>query len=548
MNKIITNTQTKWHNCLFQFDYDSDVVEFCRSIKLKYGYDEVNFIKEKDVNGNEIIGWAFSERKIMEEIIKKYPDTKIETDKFFDNKIKPISKEKITGLSDQLETNTKLELYPFQKQGVNFMIKTDGKCMNASEMGTGKSAMAICYSHISNFKTLVICPASLKLMWQDEISKFTNRTSLVIYANTLKKTDIKGYDFVIINYEIVKKAIENDIDFREFDLVIADESFYIKQSKSIRSKSVRQLSYIPHRICLTGTPILSRPAELWAQLNFIEPNMFKSAWKFYMRYSNATRTRFGWDISGASHLDELRERLKGMMLRRLKKDVLKELPPKTETLIRINLTNRQWNQYNQLYNEFEELIFTNNKVVQLARLTYLKQFLSLSKLDNVEEIIRNTIENGEKIVVFSQYLEPLHYLKKKFGDNAVVYEGSTKLEDRQLAIKAFQNGKPQVFLGSVMAASTGITLTSSRTVLFVDLPWQPAIIAQACDRCHRISQKGNVNIYYTIVNNTIDEQIYQLLHSKTKVISDLLQEKKLINTENQSVINEFLAKIKKIHE
>jgi len=548
----ITQTNSKWFNFLWQFEYDTAVVDFCRKLKLEYGYEMFNFIKEKDFQGNETIGWGFNNKTIFDEIVAKYPETTTEIDPkdLIETKLEPVSKEPIIKLSDQLETNTKLELYPFQKQGVNFMSETEGKCMIADEMGVGKSVQAITYAHLNNFKTLIICPASLKLMWEDEIKKFTDKTSLVIYADKIKKDpiDIKGYDFVIMNYEIVKKAIENGIDFRDFDLAVCDESFYIKNSKSQRSKTIRTLKYIPRRICLTGTPVLNRPAELWAQLNFIEPDMFKSAWKFYMRYADANKTRFGWDISGASHLDELRNSLKGIMLRRLKKDVLTELPPKTETLIRIKLSTAMWNKYNKLYDEFENLVFTDNKVVQLARLTYLKQFLSLSKLDNAEEIIKNTIESDEKIVVFSQYLEPLHYLKEKFSDNAVVFEGKMNEKEKNEAVKSFQNGKPQVFLGSVMSASTGITLTSSQTVLFIDLPWQPAIISQASDRCHRISQKGNVNIYYMITNDTIDEQIYQLLHGKMKVISDLLQEEELMNIENQSIINEFLAKIKKNRE
>lgn len=540
----ITKTGTHWFSFLFEFEYDSDVVEFCRHLKRKYGFKNFNFVKELNK-----IGWGFNNETIFNKIISKYPNTDIKIDKneLDKTKLKPISKEPVYKLSDKIETKTKLDLYPFQKQGVNFMIKSKGKCLLGDEMGLGKSIQAITYAHINNFKTLIICPASLKLMWQDEIKKFTNRKSMVLYADKIKKqkTNINKYDFVIINYEIVKKVIDNGIDFKGFDLVIADESFYIKNPKSKRSKAVRSFKNIPHRICLTGTPIMNRPAELWAQLNFIEPQMFKNAWSFYMRYADAKRTRFGWDISGASHLDELRSRLNGIMLRRLKENVLKELPPKTETLVRTELPKEMRKKYQDLYNKFEQLIFTDTKAVQMARLTYLKQFLSASKLSEATEIINNVIENGDKIVVFSQYLEPLHSLKKVFGNNAVLFEGSMDEEQKNNAVKSFQEEKPQVFLGSVIASCAGITLTKAEKVLFVDLPWQPAIIAQASDRCHRISQKGNVNIYYMITDNTIDEEIYELIHKKINVISELFNEKKIINTEKQSVLNEFLDKIKK---
>ncbi len=546
----ITDKHSQWFSFLFEFEYDSDVVSFCQSLKRKYGYDMINFVKEKDWQGSETIGWGFNNETIYNEIIAKYPNTEtlIDTHELIETKLEPISPEPITEIPENIDTKTKLELYPFQKRGVNFILKTDGKCMVADEMGLGKTIQAITYSHLNNFKTLVICPASLKLVWQGEIEKFTDRTSLVLYANKMDMTDIDKYDFVITNYEIIEKALQNGLNPTNFDAIICDESTYIKNPRTKRTKQVKKLKSIPHRILLTGTPILNRPSELWSQLDFIEPKMFGKEWGFYFRYCGATKTRFGWDISGHSHLDELGDRLNGIVLRRLKKDVLPELPPKIETIIKIELSDKMRKEYYKLYNEFESEIATDryNQSVELAELTYLKQFLSINKLEPTMEIIDNIIESGQKVVLFSQYLNPLHFLHEKYPQSSVVYEGKMNERDKEKSVKSFQtDDNVKIFLGSIMASGMGITLTKSQTAIFLDLPWTPAIIAQGMDRIHRIGQKGSVNIYYLLTPFTIEEDIYSLVHEKIEVISELLNEGKIIKMKNQSILKDFLNIIKK---
>lgn len=537
----ITAKQSRYFKFLFEFDYDADIVEFCREIKRKYGFEKFNFVKQ-----GEIIGWGFNDKTIFDEIIKQYPEIEVEIDvnELDKNPLKVIRNKPIKKLNSDFETNTKIPLYKFQKEGVDFIMKTNGNCMLADQMGLGKTNMAITYSHLKNFKTLVICPASVKLVWQDEVNKFTNRKAVVLYADKLNE-NIDDADFVIMNYEIVDKALQNGIDFEQFDCLVCDESTYIKNPSAQRSRAVKQLFFIPHKILLTGTPILNRPAELWNQLNLINPLLFPSRWKFFSRYCNLTRTRFGWDYTGHSNLAELKEKLDGLVLRRLKKDVLQELPPKIETLIRVELSKEERKKYNKFYNDFEAIIDDGNRAVQLARLTYLKQFLSAVKLKNAIEIIDNIIESDEKVVLFSQYLDPLHALKKGLGDIAVVFEGKMSEEEKHKAIEQFQNNdKVKVFLGSVMASGLGISLTEAPTAIFLDLPWQPATIAQAMDRIHRIGQNKQVNIYYLVAQNTIENQIYDLISEKVMVINQLIDENKVISDYKESVFEEFMKQVR----
>ncbi len=538
----IIEKQSKWFRYLFCFDYNPQVVDFCRYIKNKYGFDMFNFVKEK-----ELVGWGFNDAKIMEEIVIKFPATIIEiTNKpntILDNLIKT---EEPINLDEGLKLFTKLDLYPYQKAGVSFFEKVNGVGMLADEMRLGKSCQAIAYAQKNNFKTLVVCPSSIKTVWRGEIEKFTDKTWLLINAKDLKKDiSTKGYDFIILNYEIVGKAITK-IDFRDIDLIVADESFYIKNQKSLRFKSIKKLNFISHRLCLTGTPILNRPSELWSQLNFIDPLIWNNWWKFAMRYCGAEKTQWGWDFSGRSNLEELKKRLSVFMLRRLCKDVFSELPPKIETIIKIQMSDKEWKEYNRLYDEFEDLIQNSeNRTVQLARLTYLKQWLSLNKIENAIEIINNIIENGEKVVVFSQYLQPLRILKDKLGDIAVVYEGKMSVEEKDIAKTLFQtNPNIKVFLGSITTAGYGIKLSSASTIIMLDLIWSPALISQATARIVDTQQKTNNNIYYLIHENTIEQSIFELLKFKMDTISTLQNEEKLISIKEESIITEFLDKIK----
>ena len=182
----------------------------------------------------------------------------------------------------------------------------------------------------------------------------------------------------------------------------------------------------------------------------------------------------------------------------------------------------------------------------INKVGWLLQLVSVStKLKNAIEIIDNMLENNKKVVLFSQYLNPLHLLKEKYGDKAVLFEGKMNVKERQSAVKSFQEDPNiQIFLGSIQAGGLGITLTASDVCIFLDLAWVPSIHSQAAARLHRIGQKNNVSVYYLIIKQSIEEEIYELLHRKMAVISELMNEEKILQIKSQSIFPELIKKLR----
>lgn len=538
----IKKKESKYHTHLFTFDYNKEVINFCRKLKGQFGYRNFNYTTKPEK------GWAFSDKKIIEAIKEKYPNVEVEGENALETKLQnPFKKKKKSKLVSNKDLNLKKPLYDFQLEGLNFIIENNGVCMLADEMGLGKTITAIAYTSYIDSKTLIIAPSFLKLMWQDEIEKFTDKTSTIIEAKDLNKPEKIDFDvdYIIINYACIKKAFKKDIDFTQFDTVVCDESSYIKSAKSQRSKYTRKLKFIQHRLLLTGTPILNRPDELWAQLNMLDPNKFRRRWNFFKKYCNLHKNRFGWDHSGRSNIDELREKISELIIRRKKEDVLTELPPKSEQTIRINLPRQDRTEYLTKLSLLKQVI-NKGKGEQLSTLTKMKQLTSHAKLPKAKKLIKEFIDNGEKIVLFSQYLTPLYKLKKHFENQSVVYEGDMSNKEKQRVVKKFQdNDNVKVFLGSIKACSMGITLHSASNCIFLDLPWTPALVNQASDRLHRIGQEDSVSIYYLVANDTVDEDILATIKEKMDVISQIMGEEKILKLEKQNVLSDVVKRLQK---
>ena len=449
-------------------------------------------------------------------------------------------KQEITQLFKKIATNViqdfklplelQRKLYPFQKEGVKFLLETGGKAILGDEMGLGKTVEAIAYFQATNMKkVLIVCPASIKLTWRNEIVKFApeRKDVEVVYSNGGGKRKF-GSEITIINYDIVGKFI-NELKEAKFDLIILDEFHYIKNYKALRTKAVHKLSNIPHKLLLSGTPLLNRPIELYSPLNYLIPKQWGSIWNFGKQYCGAKQTRWGWDFSGASNLEELKKRLMPIMIRRLKKDVLEDLPDKIHQDIEIELSKELRKEYERAYEDLIQWLLEQkmkeeaeraSRAEQLVQVSYLKQLLIGEKVEAAKELIDTIIESDKKVIVFSQFLMPIYDLKKYYGNKAVSLLGETKIEDRQKAVEAFQtNSEIKVFVGSLKAAGLGLTLTAADTVVFLDLAWTPNDHAQAEDRAHRIGQKNVLNVYRIIAKGTIDGKIGALLDKKREIIN-----------------------------
>lgn len=451
---------------------------------------------------------------------------------------------KITGL--------KLELMPFQKTGVEFIEVKEGRVLIADEMGLGKTAQALAWLalHPKERPAVVVCPASLKFNWLEEINKWMKKPGMVQVLSGRKPQKNKAIygDIIIINYDILpnkyikkgKRMIEQPftgwVDYlleRKPKVVVLDESHYIKNSKAMRTKAACKLAkHCSNLICLTGTPILNRPVEIFNTLNAIDASLFPSFWRFAQRYCGAKHNGWGWNFNGASRTKELNQLLSHIMIRRTKKEVLSELPDKQRTTIPLELANKK--EYQQIKNNFLAWLIDKkgtqaakkaSKVEQLTKVEYLKQAAARGKLKAAIKWIENVIEN-EKLVVFATHKEIIDQLTNHFDKEAVKIDGSTTQAKRKEAVDRFQkDSKVKLFIGNIKAAGVGITLTAASKVAFLELPWTPGELIQAEDRCHRIGQKNAVNIYYLVGLDTIDSYIANLLKEKAEVIEKVVDGK-----------------------
>lgn len=434
----------------------------------------------------------------------------------------------------EIKLKNGLALLPFQSAGVEFVEAVDGKALIADEMGLGKTieALAYLYRHPDQRPAIITCPASLKLNWEREAQKWLAETEKIQVING---AEAKQGTIVIINYDILEKHAEYLKNLKA-QAIILDESHYIKNYKAKRTKFAQELcKEIPHRILLTGTPILNRPCEIWTQLNIVRPQEYDNFFSFGKRYCNAKKTRWGWDFGGASNGQELHERLKTIAIRRKKAEVMTELPPKRRAYIPFKISNQKD------YNEASEntIAFIQEKKGQgkadaatraemLARIELLKQVAVQGKMEAIQNWIDAFLESGEKLVVFATHHFVIDALMEKYGAVAVKLTGDDSQEARQKAVDNFQNRpETRLFIGNIQAAGVGITLTAASNVAILELGWNPATMMQAEDRVHRIGQKNAINVSYLLARNTIDETIARLLEEKSANIDAAMDGKEV---------------------
>jgi SWI/SNF-related matrix-associated actin-dependent regulator 1 of chromatin subfamily A len=452
-------------------------------------------------------------------------------------------------------------LYEYQKDGIKFLVGSRGRAIIADSPGTGKSALTLGYIvHSKKDKILIVCPASMKYVWEAEVEKWTDLSPYVITSKD--KSLPNKHNVFIINYDILKKFLDI-LTSAKWDLVIGDEGHMIKNTTAIRSKCFKKISKeAPEVIFLTGTPILSRPIELFNLLNTLDKKTWSNWWTYAHRYCAARQTRFGLDVSGASNLEELRQKIKKYFIRRTKKDVLKELPPKRLINIPVRLEGEHLKKYLLALQEFkkylkevkllpEEDVKKTLQAEKLTRMGYLRQISSTGKVEYVSEMIDTLIDSEEKVIVFSNYNSPLQELKNKYKDRAVLLSGSTPVEERKKIIDSFQTNKNiSVFLGGIKSAGVGITLTAASNIIFLDYSWVPADHIQASDRSHRPGiVADSVDVYQFFAQDTIDEYMKDVLEEKQDIINKLIGGEELsLSTKQFNIFKDVLAKIESSDE
>ena len=447
-------------------------------------------------------------------------------------------------------------LYDFQKDGIKFGLERKGRILLADEMGVGKTVQAIGISLLykEEWPVLIICPSSLKFVWRDEILKWIpdiNDDKINIQIFKTSKDYFKcGVKIYIMSYDLTVK-LEDKIIEKDFKFIIADEAHYLKSPDAKRTKCLMPIIKKSKRVILiTGTPILAKPVELYPLLNMLRPDLFHSFSTFGNRYCDPKRNFFGMDWTGSSYPKELNFILKHIMIRRLKKDVISQLPPKKRQKVEIQTDSKVIKQIMAINLSSEKIIekFSdlNNTSINPNLVSYVNEennedsndnLLNLfnkvyklsaeAKTSGVKEYIHYLIDNKCKFLIFAHHIVMLDAIEdevKKLKVDYIRIDGKVKLEKRQEYVQKYQKDEAcLVAILSITACYTGITLTAASTVVFSELHMTPAVMIQAEDRAHRIGQEHEcVNIHYLYGPDTIDEVLFKMLNQKQNIFSNTL--------------------------
>jgi SWI/SNF-related matrix-associated actin-dependent regulator of chromatin subfamily A-like protein 1 len=433
-----------------------------------------------------------------------------------------------------------------QKEAIKSLVENK-KFILADDMGLGKTTSTIIAAlETGAKKVLIICPASLKINWQREIENYSNKPTSIIEG---KKWE--DGDFIIINYDIIKnfhdekKKSDSVLLKTKFDLVIIDEAHYIQNKQAQRTKLINDfVSNVDRLWLLTGTPITSRPINYFNLLNLIECPVAKNWMAYVKRYCNGFQFQAGrrkiWNVSGASNLEELRDRTAPLVLRRLKENVL-DLPDKIITPVYLRLKSKEYEALmGEYYDWYDKNGESDSLTLQFTKLTKVRQVIAEEKVTSTIEICENIVEQGKKVIVFTNFTKSLEMILEHFGKKAVRLDGQMSQKERQMSVDRFQNEEDvMVFVGNIKAAGVGITLTAGEAVVMNDLSFLPSDHSQAEDRSYRYGQKNNVLVYYPIFDNTVEGIIYDILKKKKDIFETVMGDK----VDNGDYVQEILELI-----
>lgn len=453
-----------------------------------------------------------------------------------------------------------------QIEGIDFLKKAR-KAILADVPGLGKTLQSVAAAYQKTKGGVVLCPASLKVNWAREILEVDDDAHVVILdgGSVYEYHQGEGSQWLIVNYDILdREDIKKKVRWLNGRTMILDEAHYIKSRTTKRTKAALELvADAPYVFLLTGTPVMNRPEELYTLLRAIDHPLGQKWFNYVKRYCGARKVEFYrtvkdergrvmydrynqpvkrkysfLDTSGATNLDELNRKLENVYLRRTKEVLGDKLPAKIISNIEVTL-NKEWQKaYQSTWHDYLEYLrnapegvdkpsIINAQLAQhIIELNKLKQVASLGKVERVVEDVLNVVEQGEKVLVFTQYTETLKTLVTQLRTKkvkVVKIDGSDSLQNRQKAVDAIQDGDATVLVGNIKAAGIGLNLYAASQVRFIDMEWTPALHDQAEDRAHRYGQERQVNVYYYIAKDTVDEDIVDLLAKKNQIIQAILE-------------------------
>lgn len=490
---------------VIEFSYDAGVVETVKQIPDR-SYDRKTKVWSVPLS-------VFH----AEETLKQLDGKGFSIDPRIYGLIAPVNRRKFTVRRDGL--------YDFQSQAIDFLNEVGGRALIADEQGLGKTIEALYWvSQMPDIKrVLVVCPASVLYKWKAEIEKWDTGKSVGL---VLKGSNaIPDTNYVVMSYAIMTRQIVNLLE-EEWDCFIMDEAHKVKSDKAQRSRAAKNINS-KYFLALSGTPVLNRPVEFYNILNMIDPVIFGSWWTYVHRYCGAHQTYWGLDVSGASNLDELSSRLSPFMIRRLKKEVLTELPDLTRTKVPVAASGAEIvSAYRSLYEALQSAERGKNTET-LVRLNVLRQAIGRAKIPFVVELAENVLESDEdsKVVIYAVHkyvVDELSTRLRQYGVTAVT--GDIPNDERSMRCSKFQEmHMPRVMIIS-SAGGEGIDLYRSSVIIFAEREWGPATEEQAEARCHRIGQKNAVEAIYVVAQDTIDADIDDLIEQKRKILDQIVSQ------------------------
>jgi SWI/SNF-related matrix-associated actin-dependent regulator 1 of chromatin subfamily A len=455
-------------------------------------------------------------------------------------------------------------LFPHQVEGVAFLLGRR-RAILADDMGLGKTRQAIVsLRHAApGGPYLVVCPASVKRNWAREVGLVAPDAPVLVVEG--RGAIVPDAEWVVVNYDILGTHADALAPVAWAGLVF-DEAHYLKNHTSARSRLARRIAdgaaasgpRPPAVYLLTGTPLTSRPRDLFVLLQLVGHPLGRSFLSFARRYCAAEKGPYGWKTGGASNIEELTVQLHGVMLRRSKDQVL-ALPPKLRTWLPVDVAA---GTASRQIRDAIGLLLAGRKPGQsadapaamrdarargrvLALFTRARQRLAAAKVVSTLDFVRGAVEQGEKVIVYSCFDEPLRRLERELGAAAVVLTGRTPTGARQGLVDRFQQDEGvRVFLANIVAGGVGLTLTAATQVVFNDLDWVPANHWQAEDRAYRLGQTRTVNVTYLVARATVDDFVQAVLETKGALVNAVVEGRAIAGDLSGTVLDELLRALR----
>ena len=543
------------YSLFITFDFDMKIVEVLRSLPTKY-WDNDN--KEWEVPVNK-----------LGQVVNNLQDYDIDITGTYVSLEKPKA---------EIPAGFEFKTSPYEHQitGFNYGLQND-RWLLGDEMGLGKTKqvidIAVAKKLAKGYKhCLIVCGVNgLKWNWMNEVhthsdegayilgQKVGKNGHITIGSNQDKYNDIvnlHGNDnyFIITNVESLRDetiidALQEACKCGLIGMIALDEAHKCKNPTSQQGKGILKLQ-AETMIAMTGTPLMNTPEDLYIILKWLgyEKHAFYSFKKHYCIYGGFG----GYEVVGYQNLDELQDRLNEIMLRRLKDDVL-DLPEKTYIDELVDMTSKQKLIYNEVTAEIksniDQIKMANNPLAELIRMRQATGFTGIlsssvqesAKMDRMEELVEEAVQNGKKVVIFSNWTQMTDVIYARLNKTYNVGQITGEIADnlRQSIVDEFQTGNMQVVIGTSGAMGTGITLSEGTVEIFMDEPWNMALKSQCVDRCHRIGQKHNLTIYTLMCKDTIDERIHELVEKKGAMADALVDGK--VNMDKGELLDFLLS-------